>query len=207
MNRLNISVDLFGRSGWKWIHYVASLYPISEPKKLSDPLPEYKEFFDSLEYVLSCLGCRDHFSQLYQEKMKSPEHFANKEALLRLTYDLHDAVNVRIGKKSPTYDEFLAELNGPSGTPNWLFIHAVTFGYPETFDTEISPHFINFFQALQKIALPNLKLTNTDFITRDFLIQKVFEIHKGESRQSEGLPRFDPSWTAFTKFFNRYIVS
>ena len=52
--------SIWGKHGWKFIHFVAQGYPDkpSQEQKL-----QYKNFFNSIQYVLPCSFCRDHYTQ------------------------------------------------------------------------------------------------------------------------------------------------
>lgn len=91
--------EFFGPSMWKTMHAVAFTYP-------EEPTPherkQYIDFFKSLEGVIPCPQCRQH----YGEYIKSnPIHAEDTDDMSRWVYNLHDKVNKRNGKTSPSYQE------------------------------------------------------------------------------------------------------
>lgn len=176
MSRQNVSVEIFGRHGWNLIHNMAA----TEDSQV-------KDFLLTLPYVLPCSGCRDHLGDLYDE------HPVPNSGFKQYTYMIHDKVNKSIGKVSPSYEEYL-KTERPK--PIWHFIHSVTFGYPEKYDPEISPHFMKFFQTINKFV-PGLQ--KEDFQSRTRLIKVVFEIHK----------KISPSmidFNTFNMYYKKFIV-
>lgn len=81
------------------MHAVAFTYPDS-------PTPterkQYIDFFKSLEAVIPCPSCRQHYGDHISS---NPIEADNTEDLSRWVYNLHDKVNKRNNKTSPSYEE------------------------------------------------------------------------------------------------------
>lgn len=81
------------------MHAVAFTYPDS-------PTPEerknYIDFFNSLRKVIPCPQCGVHYSQYLEDH---PITADNTEDLAKWVYDLHDTVNKRNKKTSPSFEE------------------------------------------------------------------------------------------------------
>ena len=81
------------------MHAVAFTYP-------EEPTPherkQYIDFFKSLEGVIPCPQCRVH----YGKHIKStPIQAEDTDDMARWVYDLHDKVNKKNGKTSPSFEE------------------------------------------------------------------------------------------------------
>lgn len=90
----------WGKPGWKFLHAVTFAYP-SHPD-LKTKL-RYRRFFKTLKYVLPCPACRSEYA-------KSVQHLGNKQmknmkSLSRWLVDVHNKVNVKLGKKVFSYEE------------------------------------------------------------------------------------------------------
>nr|QQV29636.1 disulfide oxidoreductase [Kaumoebavirus] len=68
--------------------------------------PEQREvflqFLHSLATLLPCAECQQHFTELISSYPPDP-FLGDSEKLFRWSYDIHDAVNKRKGKKTPAY--------------------------------------------------------------------------------------------------------
>ena len=92
--------DVWGPSAWKLIHLAAAAFP---ENPTNDVRARYAAFFGSLEYVLPCGGCRMGYRALLNGSLKlSPEVLADRLSLFRWTVELHNAVNVKLGKQVST---------------------------------------------------------------------------------------------------------
>jgi len=81
------------------MHAVAFTYP-DEPSP--QERKQYIDFFKSLEGVIPCPQCRQH----YGEHIKSnPIQAEDTDDMSRWVYNLHDKVNKRNGKTSPSYEK------------------------------------------------------------------------------------------------------
>ena len=98
--------EFFGPNLWKVMHAVAFTYPeapTDEQKK------QYATFFNSLAPVIPCPGCGVHYQKYLDEH---PVRVDNTEELSRWVYELHDTVNKRNHKTSPTYEEIKEDYTG-----------------------------------------------------------------------------------------------
>lgn len=90
--------DNWGPGTWHLIHCMAKCYP-------STPSDQDKahafHFLQSLAHVLPCKKCRDNYKEYIA---KHPPALSSKRAFKRWTYNLHDSVNKRLGKTSPTFE-------------------------------------------------------------------------------------------------------
>lgn len=91
--------EFFGPNLWKVMHAVSFTYPKTPT---DEEAQQYKDFFHSLGDVIPCPGCRVHYKKYLEEH---PIRLKDSDALSRWVYDLHDTVNKRNKKSSPSYDE------------------------------------------------------------------------------------------------------
>lgn len=87
------AVEFWGPCAWKFLHAVATTFD-------SDHATAYLTFFNSLQNILPCPGCRMHLQAYLKEH---PVNISSKAALEKWVYDLHSDVNRRTGKDSPPF--------------------------------------------------------------------------------------------------------
>lgn len=91
-------VEFFGPALWKSLHSIA----FSAPERPSiEEQRDYVEFFRALGPVIPCPSCAAHY-RAYLEA--HPVDASSREALARWVYDLHDYVNQRKNKTSPSFE-------------------------------------------------------------------------------------------------------
>jgi hypothetical protein len=101
---MGMSPKLWGREGWRFIHFVAYTYP-DRPKKKDRE--NYMQFLTSLQNVLPCEICAEHFRQ----NMKNmPPRMENRKEFFEWTVDMHNTVNKQNGKKEISYDAAYEQL-------------------------------------------------------------------------------------------------
>ena len=104
---MQFSPKVWGPFFWHTIHIAALGYPQNPTytdKKAA------KEFFESLQWMLPCSVCRDHYAKHIVENPIST--FLDKRAdLFRWTIDIHNAVNESLQKPKWTEQEVLSYYN------------------------------------------------------------------------------------------------
>ncbi len=101
---MGVSPKHWGREGWKFIHWVALTYPNHPTQKDKD---NYLKFFESLQNVLPCGICAEHFRKNME---RNPIRMESNRELFDWTVDMHNIVNKQNGKKTFTYDQAFAEV-------------------------------------------------------------------------------------------------
>jgi FAD-linked sulfhydryl oxidase len=97
--KLEISPKEWGPKMWYSIHCIAKFYPCKpDASKKQSALM----FFESLEDMLPCKKCRENYASYIKEH---PPALSSRAALTRWTWNLHDHVNQRLGKKSTPFRE------------------------------------------------------------------------------------------------------
>lgn len=89
--------DFWGPAVWTSIHSFAMAY---------EPSPEnaraFKQFIESLIYLLPCCKCRAHLKQNLKQLPLEP-NLGSKDKLFKWSFDLHDLVNKQLEKPRPDY--------------------------------------------------------------------------------------------------------
>jgi hypothetical protein len=88
--------SIWGKHGWKFIHFVAQGYP-NEPSQ--EQKLHYKNFLNSIKYILPCNLCRDHYTQNLINNPIDDTVLRNKNSFLDWTVKLHNIVNMQTGKE------------------------------------------------------------------------------------------------------------
>ena len=102
---MGVSPKYWGKEAWRFIHWVALTYPSKPTEKDRN---NYFKFFESLQDVLPCPICAEHFRQ----NMRShPIKLDNNRLLFNWTVDIHNMVNKQNGKIELTYDQAFSEVN------------------------------------------------------------------------------------------------
>jgi len=89
---------VWGPIFWHTIHVTALSYPTN---------PTYaqkraaKEFYESLVELIPCPVCRDHY-RVHLQKLPLGPHLDRRDDLFRWTVELHNEVNVMLGKPRVT---------------------------------------------------------------------------------------------------------
>ena len=106
---------------WHTIHIVALGYPQSPSyshKKAA------KEFYESLTFLIPCPVCREHYVEYLREMPISP-FLDRRDDLFKWTVELHNRVNVKLGKRKYTemeaiqfYTRLGASTRSPVVTPD-----------------------------------------------------------------------------------------
>ena len=94
--------NIWGKHGWKFIHFVAQGYP-NEPSQ--EQKLHYKNFLNSIQYILPCSLCRDHYSQNLINNPIDDTVLRNKKSFINWTVKLHNIVNMQTGKEVIPHDK------------------------------------------------------------------------------------------------------
>ena len=93
---------IWGPLQWSMLHLLSFNYPVNPT------IDDKKNYFDhivSLTNVLPCKACRDNLIKNLKALEFGERHLVNREAFSRFIYDLHNYVNLMLGKqKYLTYE-------------------------------------------------------------------------------------------------------
>jgi hypothetical protein len=107
----NISPTKWGPSFWYVFHITAFGYPTNPTE--SD-IEYYRTYYNTFAKVIPCVVCREHFGIMLSGTYRlTDEIMADREKLIRWTWEVHDYVNRKkkvsiewTRTKSPSYNIF-----------------------------------------------------------------------------------------------------
>jgi hypothetical protein len=113
--------EIWGPHAWIFMHSVTFDYP-------DNPTPEiqnrYKLFFESLQYVLPCELCRNHYTKNLKKFPINNHVLKTRKNLIEWLIDLHNNVNKSNKKPKLSYKEvvkkYLDYYEGKKDTKNEL---------------------------------------------------------------------------------------
>ena len=103
MNKSSVSMDsnvvkdprIWGGPAWILLHCVSFSYP-TRPSNIDKK--KYKTFFQSLQNVLPCKKCQEHYKE-YLKKNPIDNHLQSQRALAKYVIDLHNHINTNYKKR------------------------------------------------------------------------------------------------------------
>jgi len=104
---MHIPPEVWGPFFWHTIHIVALGYP--QTPEYSDKKAA-KEFYESLQNLIPCPICRQHYVS-HLTKLPIGPSLDNRKDLFRWTVDLHNDVNEMLGKRKYTETEVIQYYN------------------------------------------------------------------------------------------------
>ena len=104
---IKISKNKWGPIFWYNIHIVALAYP-DNPS--NEDKQNYKEYYTSIQNILPCSYCRDHYKKNLLENPLTNDVLSSQTNLVKWTIDLHNVVNKQLNKKIVDYNEMLIML-------------------------------------------------------------------------------------------------
>ena len=94
---------IWGPGIWHYLHTMSFNYPVHPSP--SDKL-HYKKFVLELQYVLPCGKCRKNLINNFKKMPLTNSDMKSRETFSKYIYNLHEAVNKMLNKKSGlTYDD------------------------------------------------------------------------------------------------------
>jgi hypothetical protein len=96
---------VWGPYAWVTLHYIALGYPENPAAKDKQT---YKTFYQNLCHTIPCDHCCKHYTQYFKEHSIDP-YLDSAEHLFQWTWELHNAVNRRLGK--PEMNDFAYVYN------------------------------------------------------------------------------------------------
>jgi len=117
--KFNITPTFWGPYFWKTFHITAFGYP-DNPNKVDKSA--YQNFYDNFMKILPCDKCSNS-AQRNVLKTDWEYILSSRDRLIKWTYDFHDKVNKKLGKKSPSFDDFIntALVQEPKEECSFLF--------------------------------------------------------------------------------------
>ena len=116
---MGMSPDVWGPIFWNTMHIVSLGYnPDPSKKEQEDAI----RFYKSLETMLPCGVCRAHYSEFLRE-MPVEQAVGSRDDLIYWVFRLHNKVNVNLGKREFTFDEYIQSMRvlGAGGSNRSVF--------------------------------------------------------------------------------------
>lgn len=116
---MQLSPNLWGPFFWHTMHISALGYP-ETPSYLDKKAA--KDFFESLQFLLPCNICREHYSRHLREYPLTP-YLDNRADLFKWTVLMHNIVNKSLNKISWTESEIIEyykRLGKRDRSPIWM---------------------------------------------------------------------------------------
>ena len=116
---MGMSPDVWGPIFWHTMHIVSLGYNPEPSKKEQD---DAIRFYKSLETMLPCGVCRAHYSEFLRE-MPVEQAVGSRDDLIYWVFRLHNKVNVNLGKREFTFDEYIQAMRvlGAGGANRSVF--------------------------------------------------------------------------------------
>lgn len=100
---MGINSTSFGPIQWAFMHMMSFNYPVNptlENKK------HYYEYIMNLQNILPCRSCRDNIKTNLKTCKFNMSKMKDRETFSRFVYDLHNCVNIMLGRKTfSTYEK------------------------------------------------------------------------------------------------------
>lgn len=93
--------SLWGPGAWVFLHCITFAYP--EHPSFSDK-QAHRDFFHQMKYVLPCESCRQHYKLQIEQALPIEPALENRDTLSRWCVELHNRVNMRLGKPTMSYE-------------------------------------------------------------------------------------------------------
>jgi hypothetical protein len=103
--------NIWGPHLWFSLHTMSFNYPLKPNNKDKN---EYKNFFNSLKYVIPCSVCKKNYIRHLNE-LPIEKHLSNRKELVYWVIDLHNMVNGETGKKIISYDNVIKKYEEAYG--------------------------------------------------------------------------------------------
>lgn len=113
---------IWGPFFWNTIHIMTLAYP-KEPDEQTQQAA--KNFFYSLQYLLPCAICKEHYKKHIEE---NPPVVSSQKEIILYAFNLHNKVNKDLNKPVLTYSEFINHIRSLSNTSNNTNILYVLLG-------------------------------------------------------------------------------
>ena len=111
----NLCNSCWGQPTWFALHSITFGFPLNGVSV--ETATSYKLFFESLQNVLPCSGCRSNLKK-NMEKLPIDSYLSGRRDLTYWLYLIHNMVNDEIGvsvKNTPTFEEVCKKYEGFRG--------------------------------------------------------------------------------------------
>ena len=117
----NINPKIWGPYFWQTIHFTAFGYP-ETPNTTDREI--YFTFYENMMKILPCDKCTNSAQEMFKTS-DLKNSLGSKTDLIKWTYSFHKKVNNKLGKDSPTLEEFIHNFSNKSDNSNGMIIFAI----------------------------------------------------------------------------------
>jgi hypothetical protein len=108
---INIDPTLWGPSAWKFMHYITLSYP---DKPTTTDMNSVRTFFTTVANLLPCEKCRAEYTSLLKQNPLTQQVVSSRNNLSIWLLDIHNKVNVKLGKPEESYQQMTQNYMGPN---------------------------------------------------------------------------------------------
>jgi hypothetical protein len=146
--------NIWGSHLWFSLHTISLNYPL-KPNKIDKR--DYKNFFINLQEVIPCSVCKTNYKRHLNEH-PIDNYLHNRKAIVYWVIDMHNMVNVEIGKKVYSYDKVIKKYEDVYNKK--IILDSNSNDINDTCDNcEMNENYINNI-PLNNIPLNNIPLNN-----------------------------------------------
>lgn len=101
---IGMGPNVWGPIFWNTMHIASlgySMNPTNEEKEAASA------FFSSLQFMIPCPICKEHYSYFLKNM---PVVTTDRDTLINWVFDLHNKVNVQLGKSPVTFDQYIKNM-------------------------------------------------------------------------------------------------
>ena len=100
---MNYGKEIWGPKAWNLLHsFSMTNKKISNTKKHN-----YYIFYTTFIYIIPCLKCSDHYSEILYNKRPLIEENINKKYLKKWVFNIHNDVNIILKKNKYSFKDFI----------------------------------------------------------------------------------------------------
>jgi len=101
---------IWGPLFWKTMHIVSLGY---SPTPTSEEKEGIAHFYESLATAIPCPICKHHYAHFLKE-LPVRDAVQSRDALIEWVFDIHNKVNVELGKPEFTWEQYIASIQAMS---------------------------------------------------------------------------------------------
>lgn len=112
---------IWGPHAWFFLHSITLAYPDNPSMYEKEDI---KAFFNTLNKVLPCEVCREHFASHISQNPLTESVLQSKKTLINWLINIHNEVNKMQNKPQMTYDDVIALYHGHY-SPSYILIKVI----------------------------------------------------------------------------------
>ena len=116
----------WGPVAWNLLHS----FSINNNKTIKEDYKHnYYIFYTSFEYILPCLVCSTHYSEILYNKLPLTEEYITRKYIIKWVYEVHNIVNLILDKKICSYERCVNENINPKNKEIFFFMKAIYLNF------------------------------------------------------------------------------